>query len=134
MGEPILCIEVLCLRPEGVPSVIELDLQSVPDEFGAVPSRDQGDRSPQGVLRFRIGGNCSSERRIGRIVRLSGPLVNINVRSTDPISGLSIYRDLFVAGLARIRNWIHLSKNHPTRQSQHGTCVHESVSLVDMKS
>ncbi len=33
-------------------------------------------RLPQGVLRFRTVGNCSSERRVGGIVRLTPVEVN----------------------------------------------------------
>jgi hypothetical protein len=49
---------------------------------GAIPS-------PQGVLHFRTDGNCSSEMRIGRIVRLGLGKVNRNRKSPERRLGLT---------------------------------------------
>ena len=55
--------------------------------------------SPQGVLRSRTDGKCSSERRIARILHLGLGKVNRNVKSPDGrgFFGLAIWMGLRAA-------------------------------------
>src|SRR5437870_3662924 len=50
-------------------------------------------RTPQGVLHFRTGGTCSSERRFGRIVRPEGLEIkkkNGPYKITKTVSSLAV--------------------------------------------